>query len=295
MVLCDQLEARERSGMTTRNRLATASLARLNAPDPDPTTFQNHAAFALENLTPLTARPDQIKALRQTILNLAIRGKLVAQDPNDEVGHRRLKRIALEKARLVKTREIKTEKKHKPTAKDHGTFQTPASWSWLSFGQSEQGRYLSSAPIGDPMVPNGDGMSMKTPVKAKYYSERLVRMGNLSKDHYRLRTTSSASSEGGRTRLEAGDLLIDNFDLGCSAHPGELRGSLYQSAHSDGSSHGRDERPLPAGTIQITVRTGAVQRTATGHKEQLPINGHYAIPGSPPTPRRTTPHRRQGR
>ena len=84
MALCDQLEAARTERETTRNRLATASLARLNAPDPDPTTFQNHAAFALENLTPLTTRPDQIKALRQTILNLAVRGKLVEQDPNDE-------------------------------------------------------------------------------------------------------------------------------------------------------------------------------------------------------------------
>ena len=68
----------------TRDRMATASLARLNAPDPDPATFQNHATFALNNLTPLTTRPDQIKALRQTILNLAVRGKLVPQNPNDE-------------------------------------------------------------------------------------------------------------------------------------------------------------------------------------------------------------------
>ena len=41
----------------TRDRMATASLARLNTPDPDPATFQNHAAFALNNLTPLTTRP----------------------------------------------------------------------------------------------------------------------------------------------------------------------------------------------------------------------------------------------
>ena len=46
--------------------------------------FRNHAAFALEHLTPLTTRRDQIKALRQTILNLAVRGKLVEQDPRDE-------------------------------------------------------------------------------------------------------------------------------------------------------------------------------------------------------------------
>ena len=84
MALCDWLEEARTDRETTRDRLAAASLIRLNDPDPDPVVFRNHAAFALENLAPLTTRTDQIKALRQTILNLAVRGKLVKQDPNDE-------------------------------------------------------------------------------------------------------------------------------------------------------------------------------------------------------------------
>ena len=112
MALCDRLETERKEQEATRDRLATASLARLNAPDPDPAIFQNHAAFALNNLTPLTTRPDQIKALRQTILNLAVRGKLVEQDPEDEPAGELLKRVAREKKRLVEAGEIK---KTKPT------------------------------------------------------------------------------------------------------------------------------------------------------------------------------------
>jgi type I restriction enzyme, S subunit len=82
MGLCDRLEAARASREGTRDQLTVASLARLNAPDAE--TFQGDARFALGALPALTARPDQIKALRQTILNLAVRGKLVAQDPNDE-------------------------------------------------------------------------------------------------------------------------------------------------------------------------------------------------------------------
>ena len=52
------------------------------------------ARFALDALPALTTRPDQIKQLRQTILNLAVRGKLVPQDPNDEPASELLKRIA---------------------------------------------------------------------------------------------------------------------------------------------------------------------------------------------------------
>ncbi|MYJ23518.1 MAG: restriction endonuclease subunit S, partial [Nitrospira sp. SB0673_bin_12] len=51
MALCDRLEATQAERETTRNRMATASLARLNAPDPDPATFQIHIAFAFNNFT----------------------------------------------------------------------------------------------------------------------------------------------------------------------------------------------------------------------------------------------------
>jgi type I restriction enzyme S subunit len=98
MALCDRLEAARGEREATRDRLAVASLARLNAPDP--ATFQDDTRFALDTLQALTTRPDQIKPLRQTILNLAVRGKLVPQDPNDEPASELLKRIAKEKARL---------------------------------------------------------------------------------------------------------------------------------------------------------------------------------------------------
>lgn len=83
MALCDQLEAARAERETVRDRMAAASLARLTAPDADPAAFQAHATFTLDNLTPLTTCPDQIKPLRQTILNLAVLGKLVEQNPAD--------------------------------------------------------------------------------------------------------------------------------------------------------------------------------------------------------------------
>ena len=84
MAICKRLEATRAEREATRDRLATASLACLNVPDPDPAMFQHDVAFSLKNLTPLTTRPDQINALRQSILNLAVRGKLVPQDAKED-------------------------------------------------------------------------------------------------------------------------------------------------------------------------------------------------------------------
>jgi type I restriction enzyme S subunit len=84
MALCDQLEAARQQREQGRERLAAATLQRLNQPAEDPTSFRQDANFALQVLPSLTTTPAQIKQLRQTILNLAVRGKLVEQDPEDE-------------------------------------------------------------------------------------------------------------------------------------------------------------------------------------------------------------------
>ncbi len=128
MALCDRLETVRKEREATRNRLATASLARLNAPDPDPAVLQNHAAFALNNLTPLTTRPDQIKALRQTILNLAVRGRLVEQDPEDEPAGELLKRIATHREATAKAATVRFKKPVAP-ATDATPVDLPDGWA----------------------------------------------------------------------------------------------------------------------------------------------------------------------
>ena len=130
MALCDRLAAAQAEREATRDRLAATSLARMGAPDSDPVAFQNHATFALNNLAPLTTRPDQIKSLRQTILNLAVRGKLVKQDPNDEPVAELLKRIRVEKARLVKAGEVRNPKQVLVIAEGECFFSPPRGWEW---------------------------------------------------------------------------------------------------------------------------------------------------------------------
>jgi type I restriction enzyme S subunit len=125
MALCDELEAARTERETKRDRLAAASLARLNTPAPE--TFHNDVRFTLDSLAALTARPDQIKQLRQTILNLAVRGKLVPQDSADEPAVELLRRVELCKPRS-----------RKPTTKidpRNAAYDLPATWAWASLEQ----------------------------------------------------------------------------------------------------------------------------------------------------------------
>ncbi|MEJ6478366.1 MAG: restriction endonuclease subunit S, partial [Octadecabacter sp.] len=83
-------------------------------------------------LPTLTTRPDQIKSLRQTILNLAVRGKLVAQDPSDEPAAELLKRIEAEKARLLNEGKIREAKAVEPTKPVLGYSALPENWQHVT-------------------------------------------------------------------------------------------------------------------------------------------------------------------
>ena len=74
------------------------------------------------------------KKLRQKILDLAIRGKLVPQDPNDEPASVLLDRIRAEKERLIKEGKIKRSKKSSIDDEIEAPFEIPESWEWVTIG-----------------------------------------------------------------------------------------------------------------------------------------------------------------
>ena len=99
------------------------------------------------------------KALRQKILDLAIHGKLVPQDPNDEPASVLLERIKAEKERLIKEGKIKRSKKSAKTADtphyENVPFEVPESWVWCNITnvtyKITDGTHNSpiNTPIGD--------------------------------------------------------------------------------------------------------------------------------------------------
>ena len=77
--------------------------------------------------------PESVHRLRRFILDLAVRGRLVPQDPEDEPAAALLQRIAKEKARLVKAGEIK-KNRAKSVCMAEAPFELPRSWKWAALG-----------------------------------------------------------------------------------------------------------------------------------------------------------------
>lgn len=92
-------------------------------------------ALLTDNLPLLAGAPNGIKKLRELILELAVRGKLVPQDPNDEPASELLKRIAEEKVRLVAEGKIRKQKPLAEIGEEEKPFELPEQWQWVRLGE----------------------------------------------------------------------------------------------------------------------------------------------------------------
>ncbi|MAX35508.1 MAG: hypothetical protein CME33_02945 [Gimesia sp.] len=129
MALCDALETQQQQRQTVHGQLTTASLHQLTTAE-TPRQLTKAWQRIDTQFNQLFTTKESIKQLRQTILQLAVQGKLVPQDPEDEPAENLLERIKSEKQDLIKRKVIKVSKSH--TLRDSGieTHSIPKGWEW---------------------------------------------------------------------------------------------------------------------------------------------------------------------
>ncbi|EGU0525422.1 restriction endonuclease subunit S [Salmonella enterica] len=147
MILCDQLEQHSLTSLDAHQQLVETLLTTLTDSQNADELTENWARIS-EHFDTLFTTEASIDALKQTILQLAVMGKLVPQDPNDEPASELLKRIAQEKAQLVKDGKIKKQKPLPPISDEEKPFEIPTNWEWVRFGTittSRLGKMLDKA------------------------------------------------------------------------------------------------------------------------------------------------------
>ncbi|MGP2483400.1 restriction endonuclease subunit S [Pantoea eucalypti] len=133
MALCDQLEQQSLTSLEAHSQLVDTLLATLTNSQNAEELAENWARIS-QHFDTLFTTEASIDALKQTILQLAVMGKLVPQDPNDEPASELLKRIEQEKAQLVKEGKIKKQKPLPPVSDEEKPFELPEGWEWVRFG-----------------------------------------------------------------------------------------------------------------------------------------------------------------
>lgn len=135
MALCDELEAAQAKRERRRDRLVAATLHGLNNGDAgaEPgtrSTFEDSARFYFNHLPRLTARPEHIHQLRESILNLAVRGRLVEQDPTDEPASMVLVDVAKGRERVMDVLGLRQQPALPEVRYVAAPFGAPDSWVW---------------------------------------------------------------------------------------------------------------------------------------------------------------------
>ncbi|EON5883059.1 restriction endonuclease subunit S [Escherichia coli] len=130
MSLCDQLEQQSLTSLDAHQQLVETLLETLTDSQNAEELAENWARIS-EHFDTLFTTEASVDALKQTILQLAVMGKLVPQDPNDEPASELLKRIAQEKAQLVKEGKIKKQKPLPPISDEEKPFELPDGWEYI--------------------------------------------------------------------------------------------------------------------------------------------------------------------
>lgn len=127
MALCDQLEAQHSNAAEAHEKLVShllGTLTQSQSADEFNANWQRIAA----HFDVLFTTEASIDALKQTLLQLAVMGKLVPQDSNDEPASELLKRIQAEKSKLLAKGKVKQDKALPPVNDDEKPFEVPSGW-----------------------------------------------------------------------------------------------------------------------------------------------------------------------
>ncbi|CAN5117202.1 hypothetical protein BH09BAC3_BH09BAC3_38330 [soil metagenome] len=196
MALCEDLEQQETNHLKSHQLLVETLLGTLTKAA-DAKEFQTAWSRLAQHFDDLFTTEDSIDQLKQTILELAVMGKLVPQDPKDEPASVLLKKIADEKERLIENGEIKKQKLMTEIKNNEKSFMLPLGWSWCRLGDA--GRFSGG---GTPSMARDDYWGGKIP----WISPKDMGADFVSDSEMRI--TAKGVNESTANLIQKGSLLI---------------------------------------------------------------------------------------
>ncbi|PAJ74517.1 restriction endonuclease subunit S [Pseudoalteromonas sp. NBT06-2] len=207
MALCDQLEQQTEQSLSAQQTLVEVLLGSLllspsKSAEGSATEskgvndFQASWQRIVEHFDVLFTTEHSIEQLKQTILQLAVMGKLVPQNSNDESASVLLEKIAKEKAQLIADKKIKKQKQLPEITDEEKPFGLPRNWDWVRLGDVY--RFLNGFAF-----------------KSEWFQEqgtKLLRNINIAHGETKWLETAcipkTMADEYSRFELEAGDIVI---------------------------------------------------------------------------------------
>lgn len=284
MALCDHLEARQAGAESAHARLVQALLDSLTQAS-DAEDFAARWQRLAEHFHSLFTSESSIDALKQTLLQLAVMGKLVLQDPSDEAASKLLKRIAEEKARLVAEGRIRKQKSLAEIRDRQKLFEVPAGWCW---------GHLGSILVDGP----ANGISPRpSPVETPYrcLSLSATTRGVFNGDCYKYVDITDELAQ--KHYLKTGDLLIQRANsidyVGVAAiYDGENDQYIYPDLMMRMRASSQVDLHYLLAALSCSEARGYFQRHATGTQGNMPKVNQGTVTSLPiPIPPLAEQHR----
>ena len=152
-----------------------------------------------------------IKKLRELILELAVRGKLVPQDPKDEPASVLLEKIAKEKKRLIKEGKIKKQKLFPEIMDDEKPYKLPEGWEWARL--QDVSKYIQ----------RGKGPKYAGQGKVQVISQKSIQWAGFDLSQARFVDDNSLNAYQPERFLECNDLLWNSTGTGTVGRINVLR------------------------------------------------------------------------
>lgn len=196
MALCDRLEAAQAERENRRDRLVAATHARLA--DLSPVNSQP-STFFINHLPHLTTRPEHIQQLRETVLQLAVTGKLSEQRPVDGDAQTLLRRLGRKRRKERKSSVVYAAESREPLP------PLPETWAWAIIDEVAAG--------DDNAITDGPfGANLKTAHYVETPGYRVIRLQNIGRGQFRTEHRSYIDKERferlAKHRVFAGDLVV---------------------------------------------------------------------------------------
>ncbi|PCI50713.1 MAG: restriction endonuclease subunit S [Thalassobium sp.] len=277
MTLCDQLEEHSEYQLDAHKQLVETLLATLveskNADDLA-TNWQRlseHFDTLFSGALTSTAGIGNgggewaIDRLKDTILQLAVMGKLVPQNPDDEPASELLKKIDAEKAKLVKEGKIKKQKLLPEVSEDEKPFVLPNGWEWIKLGN------LLSLEYGDNLPSAKRSNTGEYPV---YGSNGVVGTHNKALINEKCIVIGRKGSAGALNLCESSGCCVTDVAYFCIPHKSLYLKYIFQLLHTIGlDSLGKGIKPglnrNEAYTLTIALPTLAEQQRIVAKVDEL--------------------------
>ena len=198
MAVCDRLEAerneRNRKRLILHRTAMDQLLSAIDAP-----SFAAAWSFIVHNFGVLYSVPENVIELKKAILQLAVMGKLVPQDPSDQPASELLKEIEAEKNKLIKEGKIKKQEPLLPIKPEEVPYEIPAGWEWVRLGDA----------IFNAMTGIDRGKSLQS-IEYQYPYFKMNNISNVgSCDYTQVTNINASQDERNRYSLSDGDFLFN--------------------------------------------------------------------------------------